>query len=265
MAIRLYWMGGNRGEINFGDSMSPLIVEMMAGRPVRYAPPENCDLIAMGSLLDKVEKKKLKRLLRFRFDPIRVWGSGAFCVEPVTRRGLAPFAVRGHLTRQALQLPQEMSLGDPGLLVDRFDVRRGKEHRWGIVPHVADRNESLIHELRAANPGALLIDLGDPDLRETLRKIQSCEFIISSSLHGLVTADAFGIPSVWLRVSGNLYGGDGKFMDYFSAVGRTENRPVRPRLPFSLSALEAGAGMAAPALVARRRVELAKAFQAMGF
>lgn len=265
MTIRLYWMGGNRNEINFGDSISPRIVEMMSGRAVRYAPPETCDLAAVGSILDKIELKKWKRLLRLRFDPVRVWGSGTFGVTPVTRRGLAPFAVRGPMTARALGLPEETPLGDPGLLVDRFVTPTGKERQWGIIPHIADRQDPLVRALCEANPSALCIDLSDPDLLGTLRKIQSCAFILSSSLHGLVTADAFGIPSVWMRVSGNVFGGDGKFIDYFTSVGRTETAPLRPEAPFSLAALEARAAVAEAGLVARRREGLDKAFRAMAF
>ena len=45
----------------------------------------------------------------------------------------------------------------------------------------------------------------------------SCRRIVTGSLHGLVIADAYGIPSAWTR-SKTAYGGYYKFYDYFATV-----------------------------------------------
>jgi hypothetical protein len=37
MAIRLYWSGGDRHEINFGDTISPTIVQNLSGKDVVYS------------------------------------------------------------------------------------------------------------------------------------------------------------------------------------------------------------------------------------
>ena len=54
-------------------------------------------------------------------------------------------------------------------------------------------------------------------------KICSCRYIISSSLHGLILSDAYGIPNLWIRISDRVKGGDCKFLDYFSGVNRKTN------------------------------------------
>jgi hypothetical protein len=54
-------------------------------------------------------------------------------------------------------------------------------------------------------------------------EITNSEFVVSSSLHGLIIADAFGIPNARLRISDRMPGGDWKFMDYFSSVGRSNS------------------------------------------
>ena len=61
--------------------------------------------------------------------------------------------------------------------------------------------------------------------KEVVEDILSCELVLSSSLHGIITAHAYGIPAVWLELSGRLVGGGYKFHDYYSSFDR-ESQPV---------------------------------------
>lgn len=68
-----------------------------------------------------------------------------------------------------------------------------------------------------ANP--LLINLRNPP-ELVLHQIAECETIITSSLHGAVIADAFGIPNVLVKVS-DMPSTDGfKYGDYYSVFGQ---------------------------------------------
>lgn len=263
--IRLFWCGyGHPHRVNFGDSLSPLIVEMMSGKPVTYARPSLCDMAAIGSVLGKLQRKKIKRLLHGRFHPLHIWGTGALQGDGLGPRRLHIHALRGELTREALQQPASLPLGDPGLLVDRFSTRAAKQFRWGITPHVCDQQEPSITALHHATPGSIVIDLSNPDIHATIRAMQSCDFIASTSLHGLVTADAFGIPSLWMRVSQRVLSGDWKFLDYFSAVGRRETAPHHfPAAEMNLQHWEKQTCLADPLRVDACRVGLEKAFAAI--
>lgn len=274
--IRLYWFR-KRGTpvVNFGDDLSPVLVAHLAGRPVVHAPPHLADLAAVGSILQHIRlqrdkpKHKLRRLLAGRLEPTRVWGSGTLAPTGLpTPDQVAVFALRGPLTRAAMHQPETLPLGDPGLLVDRLDVRRAKRHRWGIVAHVDDTASPAIATLADSLGNPCRIDLRAADVLETVRAIQSCDFIVSSSLHGLITADALGIPNVWLAAADRLRGGDWKFHDYLAAVGRPVPEPLRPAATdpraVARTALEGRATVADAALVEVRRTGLLAAFAKMG-
>jgi hypothetical protein len=58
--------------------------------------------------------------------------------------------------------------------------------------------------------------------------IAGCDFVLSSSLHGLVVADSFGIPNAWLRVSDRQRGEGFKYRDYYAAFGLEAGEPWEP-------------------------------------
>ena len=62
VAIRLYWCRGrgrnDPAQRNFGDYLSPLLVEMLSGKAVRYAPVHRADMMAIGSILPRERKAK---------------------------------------------------------------------------------------------------------------------------------------------------------------------------------------------------------------
>jgi pyruvyltransferase len=87
--------------------------------------------------------------------------------------------------------------------------------------------------------GVRIIDLGSSDVVGTTNAIMSCRRIISSALHGLVIADAYGIPSAWLSSDSGAggsrpSGGEFKFYDYMLSVQKVRNpQEFEPRRDFA--------------------------------
>jgi hypothetical protein len=76
-----------------------------------------------------------------------------------------------------------------------------------------------------------------------VRQIASCAAITSSSLHGLVLADSFGIPASWFGLEPELWGGSFKFQDYESVVTPGRSRRATFHAESALSAVVASAAL----------------------
>ncbi|MFD1079906.1 polysaccharide pyruvyl transferase family protein, partial [Longispora fulva] len=57
------------------------------------------------------------------------------------------------------------------------------------------------------------------DVEATTKEILECEKVLSTSLHGLIVAHAYGIPAVWVKMSDKIFGNDIKYADYLESVG----------------------------------------------
>lgn len=206
--LKLYW---SRSKPNFGDAMSPMICERLAGCRVVYASRRRCDLVAQGSLLHRFHEW-------FLHPRIHVWGTGFIEACRARRSRFHYHAVRGRHTAALIQGPTIRTFGDPGLLADVLwpELKRtAKRYRVGLVPHYEDRADPRTQTLANALRCCTVIDVFG-DVTEVLRQIAGCECVLSSSLHGLIVADAFGVPNAWIKLSQKIRGGDFKFRDYYS-------------------------------------------------
>lgn len=216
--LKLCWSSSKK---NFGDWLSPVICGHLSGRPVVHADPERCDLIAIGSVLSRVKEGWFRKR-------IHVWGSGYIEAQPPKTSKHFYHAVRGHQTAALLKDIRVEAVGDPGLLCDliypEFATVK-KDYALGLVPHYKDAGHPIVAQLEATFPGIKVLNVFS-DTREFLRDLASCEFVISSSLHGLIASDSFGIPNAWAKMSDAVKGADFKFRDYYSVFGIENPTPL---------------------------------------
>ena len=214
---------------NMGDQLNALVIERCFGYDVMPASPLKADLSGIGSGLGLLGVKRGgKREAAFaqRKRPLYVWGTGFIrsgLDDVLPRTGVDYRVVRGELSRRRVEAALGRSLdiptGDAGLLAPRLlDGPVEKRYRLGVIPHFRERDDGRIRRLAAITADSTVIDLCAPPL-DVIRQIASCELIISSSLHGLIVADAFGIPNLHVRASGALIGDGFKFDDYYSGYG----------------------------------------------
>ncbi|MGB3472831.1 MAG: polysaccharide pyruvyl transferase family protein [Erythrobacter sp.] len=200
--------------LNFGDYLASVVVQRMLAE-AELVPDEPTSrarrLLSVGSIL------------HFAKNGDAVWGSGRNGKIPDERHNFARLdvrAVRGPKTRafleaRGIKVPEVY--GDPALLLPRLlPTRFAKAPVKGRIGLILNLNDPLPE---AGIENAFVIDPKD-HWANVIAKILSCEFLISGSLHGLVIADAYGVPCSFLRLS-NIEP-DFKYHDYFEGVSRTE-------------------------------------------
>lgn len=211
--LKLHW---SHSKPNFGDALSPLICEAVSGRKVVHAKASQADLIAVGSLLHRLKEHWFSH-------KVHVWGTG-YIEQPHAHRSRHYYhAVRGKLSGEAVNNQQITTFGDPGLLSDMLlpaSKRPSKRFRIGLVAHYKDKATPLIKALSERHADISVIDIFLPPL-SFIQKLCECDVILSSAMHGLIAADAFGVPNGWIKLSENLRGNDFKFHDYYSVFNLT--------------------------------------------
>lgn len=160
-----------------------------------------------------------------------VWGAGCISQSvPLTGGPREIRAVRGWLSNERLKeagLPAPDVVGDAALLLPRlYKPKRNLERRsLGIIPHCYEWDEPFYMKTRQWED-VRVIDISG-GIEDVIEEIVSCDRIISSSLHGIICADAYGVPALWLHASDKPVGDGFKFRDYFSSVGRPDHAPIQ--------------------------------------
>ena len=206
---------------NFGDELSSSVVEWLSGFPVRSQRSGRLPrLFAVGSILEKARNGDV------------AWGAG---IHPVfydkfwTRANfgwkkrlfyrvrpyqVATLAVRGPLTRDALlfrgaECPEVF--GDPGILLPLiYPKQHNPIRKVGLIPHYSDK-------AWFQQRGIEFIDVAQR-WQQVVDRIMESELVISTSLHGIIVAEAYGVPAIWLRKPSSE--GFMKYADYYLGSNR---------------------------------------------
>lgn len=161
-----------------------------------------------------------------------VWGAGV--IDPKTELPAKPkkvLAVRGPLTRKYLiennvECPE--IYGDPALLLPFiYSPSIKKQYKIGLIPHYSDYDSPALNKLRQDKDVLFIKMEGYKQWTDVIDYILSCEYIVSSSLHGIIIAEAYKIPNLWAEINGTLLGGDFKFHDFFLSIKRDRNKPYK--------------------------------------
>ena len=217
-AIKVFWWDG---VANFGDILGPWLISMMTKRPivnVRGSKSSNA-IFSIGSIINMMNTDHINP---------SIWGSGLINTNSIPKLGekLAKInikkitAVRGRHTHH--ELTQKLGyvipevFGDPALLLpEYFTPNIIKKDRGVLVPHWSQFK--LFENLSIDT--IQLVNVGD-DAHKVVSDIANAKFCIATSLHGIIVAQAYNVPWVWLNIKDKpLHSGKHfKFHDFFSIL-----------------------------------------------
>lgn len=207
-AIKAFWWqdsvkapGGN-----WGDLLTPLLIDHFTDMHARWVPVEEADFIGVGSILEHIPPG---------WEGVIAGAGRLIWDSPLNIDQAKILALRGPLSARGV--PGDYALGDPGLLANELAPIKAKKYDIGIVPHWSDNRLST--DPRFTKFGNHKVIQFNQDPLTIVRTIGECRKIVSSSLHGLIVADSYGIPRRFeYAPSLDTEGGMFKFNDYSLSI-----------------------------------------------
>lgn len=197
---------------NVGDRLNFFILKMASGKtPYIVRTRRFPHIIPVGSILHFSSRNSV------------IWGSGLISQDRPQRVEFSQIlALRGTFTKGAIERQSgtcfDVPLGDPALLLPKYYQPKAPTRKFkiGIIPHYVDKDLPILEQIHG-NPTIKVISV-EQNHESFVDEVVSCEYILSSSLHGLIIADAYKIPNAWISLSDKILGGEFKFRDYYSTT-----------------------------------------------
>ena len=208
---------------NLGDSLGFVVTSFMLGKK--------------GYSLDMPVKKRkhfgcIGSNVFSSFQHLTFWGGGVLCQPKqhydkrlrfsrfLLRYPFSKFdfrAVRGPLTRDVVlkyghQCPEVY--GDPAILMPYIYTPQCEvTHDFLVIPQFFTEAD-----FRQRYPNIFMVSMNTDDYKSVIDAIASSKKVITSSLHGIILAEAYGVPAVFFRGLGKNI--DFKYLDYYYSTGR---------------------------------------------
>jgi len=171
-----------------------------------------------------------------------ICGSGFRSIKSkVSRAPQKILLLRGPYTRELLKkqfISTSSKCGDPGVLFSTIfptNLKKGfskknKNFKLGIVIHENERKNPKINFFKKFHEGKIIsLSLSPEKFSEQLQK---CEFVISTSIEGIIFAHSYKIPTTWIELKEDYQGKSFEFYDYFANFG------IKPRDVFKANLWE---------------------------
>jgi len=242
MGIKESWhrkFNMNKWDTNMDNIFPPYIVKtclantnagdiQLNEKLFRHFSKKRFRFVSIAKSLDEDHFLSVGSVLQSANEHSIVWGSGYLKdTSMVKNQPKEILAVRGRLSYERLKLQKIKCpevFGDAGLLYPRiYTPQVEKKYKLGIIPHYVDQNHNSLQLIN--NSDIKVIDILSP-INNVIDDICRCDVILSSSLHGLIFADAYSVPNYWVKFSDKVLGKGFKFLDYFSSMGRPEQNPI---------------------------------------
>lgn len=208
---------------NWGDDINKFFFEYVTGR--KFSPISIFDLSA-----PKKESLYLMIGSIITHYPIAdtiIYGTGVKDPDgEIFGQPKKIISVRGPLSRSALinrgiDCPERY--GDPALLIPVFYSPPPLAHKSlvGIILNVEtekEKAEPIIKQLEKIYDCKIISMTDYAKWTDVIDEICSCRFVISESLHGLIIAETYGVPNVWVEFKEHVGYWDFKYNDFYASI-----------------------------------------------
>lgn len=205
---------------NLGDALASIVFEWILKQ--HFNEKQGCTL-SKGEITHLMTVGSILNMGNF---DATVWGSGILSVgvlkdiyRKAQYRRLDIRAVRGPITRGILKnagydVPE--IYGDPGILMPLIYKPNRVEETipYLIIPHYSQIERFL-------SLGYKCLDIRTKDYKVFINQMTKSRLIISSSLHGIILAEAYGIPAILLNNN------DIDLLKYYDYYFSTERKNVK--------------------------------------
>ncbi|MBD3880967.1 polysaccharide pyruvyl transferase family protein [Phormidium tenue FACHB-886] len=251
-AVPLTWVAStaSRPFANLGDALSPVLVSALSGLAIvhQHFDSPRKKLACVGTIGHALKN-----------GTVHLWGTGVDKAKNPIDRSLNYYqqppntefqvhALRGKYSartfrQQGIEVPDVY--GDPvWFLPSIFSAAPEKQYELGVIVHLSElaeltdsagvREELIRYSIppSLASHVRLINTLTPPtlgSLEAKVKEITSCRRIVSTSLHGLVIAEAYGIPCAYFQhiaTGANFVQIDDetaciehRFRDFYSGIG----------------------------------------------
>lgn len=207
-SVNLHWWKRNKEQDNVGDLLSSIVVQWMKEKNEIKSDTsvdnKTKHLFAIGTILD------------MSYQNATVWGSGLPEDKLYWWRRLRKLnvkSVRGPLTRDVL-LKNGYSCpeiyGDPAILMPFIyePVNKEKKYKSTVIFHHTT-------DCKVDNSFSPITS----DYKAFIDRIVQSELVISSSLHGIILAEVYGVPAIMLDNNAQSIF---KYKDWYYSTGRKD-------------------------------------------
>ena len=197
---------------NVGDYLPKVVFDYMTNRGgVSPHSSKTYHLFTIGSIINFTDSDAV------------IWGSGILRPEIAMQLQRKHYikldvrAVRGPITRRLLlecgyKCPE--IYGDPAILMPLiYKPQVTKYRKFGLIIHYNKLEKCDREKYEEA-----AISVATRDYKTFINEICGCEKVISSSLHGIILAESYGIPAIMIQ--NDVEDQPMKFFDYYYSTGR---------------------------------------------
>lgn len=215
------------GPKNWGDDLNVYLIEKIFNSKVLYYPLFfKKHLLGLGSILNRANKNSI------------IFGSGFISENanpPIVNK--KNIHVRGLLSFNKLKYKNiDLSnciFGDPGICIRKYyNPKLRKNFKLGVIPHYVDKGDQWVETVRNID-GVKILDI-QSDIEPFIDEVLQCEYILSTSLHGLIASISYGIPCRHIILSDGVRGGVFKFEDFYSGIDHKYSGAIDKQLLWDL-------------------------------